>query len=357
MIYMLVSLLNLFLINFKFSQDNKTGNLFLSFFLMLGLSILPALQYDVGTDYQSYTSIYFDPDGLEIFRENNEYIFFLLIKLLKYFDLSPQYFFIASSLMMSTIFIQILDNLKKHNFDCGLIFLIYIVATGMTQNQMNLIRNYLAIYLFILAVTYKFDGEWIKVTACSLLGILSHQTYLLVLPFLLLPTALYIYLVEKIIRNYLIILAIVLSGIFSLLLEYVVEWAIPSYGFYLAGDVSGADIMDILVKIIYLPIFIYFFICIYPNKRVKFLRFDLALLGLWVATSSIVFLIAQIDYFYRLYIYVQFFSIFPIYYSIKFTKNFHVKFLLLIYIITPYLYKILLYAQHEYDYKSILFIN
>lgn len=278
MIYLLVNLLNLLLVHLKFSQGNQSESKLLSLLLILGLSILPALQYEVGTDYQSYTSIYLDPNGLEIFRDNNEYIFFLLIKLLKYFDLPPQYFFIASSLMMSSTFLLILNRLRRHKYNCSLVFLIFIVTTGMAHNQMNLIRNYLAIYLFILAITYRLDGEWIKVMACSLLGILSHQTYLLVLPFLLLPTALYLYLVKDIFRNYMIILAIVLSGIFPLALHFVIEWVIPSYGFYLEGDVAGADIMDILVKIIYLPIFSIF---LFSSTPISIENFRDLILGFW----------------------------------------------------------------------------
>lgn len=109
-------------------------------------------QYNVGTDYSSYI-MHFNTKSEDLFYEKKEYLFGYLIYISHELGIYGQ----GIVLLISAIWIILLLIISKYFLNSNLRYLyiflfVFIVFPATFNNQMNGIRQYVAVYFFTLAV-------------------------------------------------------------------------------------------------------------------------------------------------------------------------------------------------------------
>ncbi len=350
MIYLAINLYITFILNIKdrVLLSINTERLF-NFVCILLLSILPGLQYEVGVDYSTYAEI-FKAHG-QLFKENGEYFFYYLILLLSNLGFHYQSFFIFISLINAIILITIIEKLADHGYKRWLIFLMVFSVTGVLHNQMNLIRNYSASFVFILALVYRFEGKFLAALLLSILGMTMHNTFLLALIALVIPQSFFN---KKFSKNYIIgFLFTFLFGLSELPIILALE-LFPQYSSYFTTNIHDIQLTSFISKTLSIPIhalFLYFI----RDKIHNLNDFTLKIIWLWSITSNLYVLLIFYEPATRIYIYFQLLNTIPYYFLFKEFKKIPGKIILLLYALAPYLYKIIIFNSAEYSYKSIVF--
>lgn len=337
-----------------FSYNSRPAPLFLVLAL-IWITILPAFQFDVGTDYFSYIKVMEGTKSSFVFSHNNEYAFFYLVELLKNANLPPHSIFTITSLIFSSLIINALRLLKKQGYNIALLFLIFAVTTGMIHNQMNGIRHYVAVYLFINAILYKNSSKFIISFIFVLFACLWHQTALFLIPVILIPNKLFLFLGKRPLTTYTVsCLAFSSLLVFSELIEIFILNLAPFYSHYVEDINDGIPLINFFTKLYYFLFFALFFLAF--HKRYKHLSpYDIRLIGIWAISGGIFIGMLQTGLFFRVYHYFVFFSIFPIYWAIKSVKYKELTWPLLILILAaPYILKVTIFATGEYSYESII---
>lgn len=318
---------------------------------------LPAFQYEVGADYHSYTDIYLNND-VDYYYDRLEIIFASIINLFNILNLPSQSLFIIYGLLFGLLMVNATSTLSNEGLSLCLLVLLYFTVTSIYQNQLNGIRNFLAVYFFINAIIFKFKGNTISLILFTFFGILSHSTFYLMIPFLILSTKIY----EKICHNYIkVIISLNFLAITSLpvLLTYViVDFFAPHYSKYFTNlDLFGvpSDFINSLPKLIWTPVYIWSLFVFRKYEKNKFVLNNSIryLYSFWILTSYSFYLQIFNDNFFRFHIYCSFFSIIPFYLVYQSLRSLLLKVLLLLYIVSPYIFKVTFFARDEYNYTSV----
>lgn len=349
MIYLFVNLYITSILNImdRFLLSSNTKYLF-NFICVLLLSVLPGLQFEVGVDYNTYAEI-FKAHG-ELFNENSEYFFYYLILLLSNLGFHYQSFFILISIINAIILITIIEKLADHDFDRWLIFLFVFSVTGVLHNQMNLIRNYSASFVFILAFIYRLEGKFLAVLLLSVLGMTMHNTFFLALTTLVIPQS---YCNKKFYKNYIVgFLLTILFGLSELPIILALE-LFPQYSSYFTTNIHDIQIASFISKTLNIPIHVLFLFLI-RDKIHNLNDFELKIIWFWSITSNLYILLIFYEPATRIYIYFQLLNTIPYYFLFKEIKKIPGKVILLLYALAPYLYKIVVFNSAEYSYKSII---
>ena len=227
--------------------------------------LLLGLQYGVSVDYFSYLTIV-DQGGRAYIVNNNEFGFLAIVKLINFLGLPAQSLFGFVGLIHTILFFVLLNKLSKYNFKIWLIFILFFVITGIYHNQMNGIRQFVAVLatpLFLIAI---FERRYLKSILYAILALSFHKSFLIVL--ILVPVFLFFRNISK--KKQLLIFVLMpfiyFVG-FDFVFGYLVENLFYSYKHYIAGGMEFRPTY-ILTKIYYLPIFILFW-WIYIKKREK----------------------------------------------------------------------------------------
>ena len=333
---------------------NAPSRMFFFLYFAFLLSFLPAFQYNVGTDYFTYISIFENESKLELFFKKGELAFFYLVVFLKSLDLPSQSIFIVVSIISSVFILLALRLLNLHGYRYSIVFLCFFLMTGMLHNQMNGLRNYLAVYSFVCALLCKFSGRYKSAILLGFFGVFFHQTFYFMLPFLLIPSIAYELLAKKTLLWFPLFFIFWGSGFSVYVLEYVVLNYAGFYSHYIDGALEGVSLLSVLTKAYYLPLQLWFIFWVrrnYPNLSL----FKKRIIGFWLIGSCLYLGLLHSGLFFRTYHYFVFFSIIPAYHFLTSRQLTSVKAIFILYLMAPYIFKVIVFPVGEYDYQSYLF--
>ncbi len=340
-------------------EISKSNNFLIGLFPIMCLYfVLPAFQYNVGSDYTSYIWIYETTNRIELYSFlHHEYGFYYLIKVLQYFNLDSQSIFIVFGFLDTVLLFTILMMLKKYRFKLWLVFLLFFTISTIYHNQMNGLRQYIAILSTPILLILIYEKKYLKSILISLFALSFHKSFIMIL--MLVPILIYIKRFNPLqLFKVSLTIPFVILFIFPIFITVLVEFIFPIYKIYLIS--SEFNIKSILSKIYYL-IFIAYFWYIYLNKKV-ISSIDRDIFKFMIVILSITYCSYLVDVstpmYGRFFQYFQFFYIFPIYYIMEYNilhKNHKVSIFIVLMFLIPYLLKILVFPISEYSYQSIFF--
>ena len=354
MLYLLFFSVSISIVYFseRFHFNESAKNAFL-IFSALFLCFLPALQFNVGTDYFSYYGMTRDPAQTDIIFNKGEYFFYFFVEFLSAFGFHGQWIFLFHSILSSLLLVNILRKLRGQGYFQWIALLLIVVVTGLIHNQMNGLRSMLAVYLFINAFIYKACGQFAKSILFSIIGIFSHQTFLVMALFILLPSQLYLHVYSYIRVYYFSLFIFFGSGSFLFFIDSFVEHFMPFYLHYLNLSFfeSGVDFLNVLTKMYYVGGHLLFLVFVGKMSK-DFSRFDKIVLGFWALGANLYLGMMFVSGLFRAFHYVVFFGMFPIYFMLRFFRFDSFAVLAIFsYLVVPYLLKVLVFRVGEYDYE------
>jgi hypothetical protein len=313
-------------------------------------SVLPAMQYEVGVDYHSYMRMM--EFGVEQRIVNaGEWIIVWVDYFIDYFDFPNQSIFFIYSLIIGIFLVKFLKIIRKAGYDPATIIFLYFAITGYYFSQFNTIRQSLAIaFIMVAFACLFFERKIFTFILYSLLSVMSHSVALV-------PVVIFaiIYIFHGWLIRYRVLLmaALLLSLI---LVVYGFGWLLnlffPEYVFYLIDYNFDFNINNLLTKIYWAPLIIWYFYSVYRRGGVN--SEGVA----FILTFPLVFLIYIIPFHGgRVFQYFIFLWIFPIYYILRFVKSMRSRvlfFLLVAYIALPLILKLLIFPSDEYIYRSFI---
>ena len=159
--------------------------------LAVVLFILAAFRVNVGYDYAEYVSIIQDPEALQRFEVGVKG----LVHVLNSWGFTdPQYFFVVTSLFViffTCIAFRVLS-------DSWVMSLFLFVFLGAYFNGLNVVRQYMAVPFFLLALYYLSNKEYIRTIFFLLICSMFHISILMIVPWIclaMLPVKKYMYFV------------------------------------------------------------------------------------------------------------------------------------------------------------------
>nr|WP_228490417.1 EpsG family protein [Vibrio parahaemolyticus] len=324
---------------------------------LLLITVIPSsLQYGTGTDYFSYIIIYNTELNLESYIKKGEILFPYLIYFLKSMNLEAQSLFFCVSLFNGLLFSLLIKDLNKKGYSSWIFFFVFMTCTGVYHNQMNGLRQYMAVYALPLVAIFLSEKRRIKSILYVLYGFFSHFSFILPLAGLFILSLRFF---RKVNYFYLFVISLF---VYKLLIPFLainfVGIVFPAYKYYLLAErIEEANIISIVTKLYYLPLILYFYyllgkgLVVLNNNAEKFIILIFSsTYWFFLASQEISILGRAAQYFYLFYS-------FPIYYVISYfyNKNKPVTFVLSVfYIFLPYVLKVTILAKNEYLYHWIL---
>ena len=333
----------------------------INFFYFLPIYILWTLiigfQFQVGTDYSSYSNIFNNTELLKRYFIIKEYIFYYMIIFMKSIFNQAQSLFVIVAIFENALFyLLIKKGIKNGIFNKKkiyiLIFLFLCYGTNF-YNQMNIIRQYINIYLLSLAFFCIINRELLKYIFIFIVGIHIHRSFIYIFPLYFFRNLL----LNKITKKVLLLMLFIgiifnflpLKDILIVILKY-----IPRYsGYIYTHYFEEISFHNKITKYIFVPFYINSINLLDKMEEKKIHTLKLGI----VSFITRIFCL-KLTVLNRIGEYFTLFSIFPFYYLIIYyyenKKNFKL-FLLLSIIIGLFFTKILIFPEKEYAYRSWFF--
>lgn len=316
-------------------------------------SIVAGIQYNVGTDYLSYIDIYGDEYRLLFHFNNNEYLFYYIVRFLNILSLPAQSLFICISFIQGFLLFYFLKKMHIKGVNIWLLFFVIFCVTNIYNNQLNLIRQFVSICMMPILIFLIVDKKYFHYLVGVLLASMFHFSSWILILF---PILNFI----KIKENFLPIIFFLSGGLYYFLggsFEKIVSYLFLNYSHYFDSEFAeGMSLSGFLTKLYYLPIILYFFAIYKKNDGWLGDYFHICIVIFTLTYWSFIAAM-QIGIFERFFTYFIFFYSFPIYYVINYfyRRNMPIIFFLLIlYILIPYALKTTVFATAEFEYTSIL---
>ena len=330
------------LISVKLNNTKKIGAF--DIFILLLLIFVAGLR-NVGTDYMMYKYIYFNPTVSS--ADKVELGFKLLINIVYYFFNEKYYIFflICSAISIIPIFMTFKKNCTYFGFA-----LLVFISLGFYTLSFNIVRQFIALSIFIYALKYIRDKKLIKYIISIMVAILFHTTSLVVL-------IAYFFGNAKINKKNLIFIFLILlmSGfLFNPIFNFVVN-NISIYKMY--ANYSGVDagIGTYLVNFIYIIIILF---NILNYDKITKNNFDKICVK--ISTISVAFIIlslqnilfARLIYYFFIPAIIPFSNIFDFFKDCKTKKIF--KIIIVIILLIVYILNIVSFnGVYPYDFTKI----
>ena len=202
--------------------------------ILLVLTAVSGLRYDVGVDYPVYREVYDSPSDIRALAFEPFWIFFS--EWLRDMGFASRMWFILTSAAINLLMYY---GIKRMSVNPYLSLLLYVVMSFGYVETFNMVRQYVAIGILFATFHYVTENKVWKYLLFIVLAACFHLSALLMLPFLLLMR----------IRYPIWLLWIVFCTLFffgrqllTVFLNYVIPF-IPTYGFYadriILEDYSG----------------------------------------------------------------------------------------------------------------------
>lgn len=306
---------------------------------------LPAFQNGVGTDYETYFSYFYNNDYF-LYKDKNEILYFYIVSFSNFLG-DPQFQFIIVSIIQGFLFFYLMFLLKNKGYNSWLIFFIYFVCTGIYHNQMNGLRQFICVYLVLINFVFLYNRKFILFGSGLYISSLIHFSSLI--PNFLIFILSFIKLNNK---KILFLIFILSFGVYALNYKLVISELMSffdlRYTHYLDTDYAdAADSQKLITKFYYLPvIFIFWYLYIKDKESNHFFDFSILIFS---ATYFMFLQASDFSLMLRIWQYLNFFVVFPIYYVIEKTNGVN-RFLILLYLILFYVLKVVFFATAEYEY-------
>lgn len=333
----------------------KNAFRFILFFPAVYWIVLLGMQYYVGSDYPTYYML-FETNRTDLYRKGMEYGFVFVCNLIERLSLPAQSgFFIIT--FIDVLFFCLF--LFKFNFKRpDLFLLIYFCCATSFVNQMNALRQYAAMNIFLFGFYFLYKRKFLKYLFCVMLASTFHRSAILLVVFYPLGILFMTWNSKK------LCLAELILGIYFCFkgLDSIIVWFVQftPYRSYLDSayflESNRAELVNIVTKIIYIPFFIRAIGCMgnYSAKETFLIHSGCFFFSIKIASMSSFFL-------GRFAMYFDLISYMPLYvylcHLIKRKKRYGIFeiFIFLCVVIAPYLMKTLVVPSKEYIYQSILF--
>ncbi len=337
----------------------------------LGLYLIPfclyafvaGSQYAVGTDYFSYVYIFDNPIENERYFNKGEYIFFYLVEALNWLGFESQSLFYTVSIIQSFFVFYIAKKMKDNDSRFLLVvwFFCFFCITNIYQNQLNGIRQYVAVVCLPIALFYLSNKKVFKSFLFFVFAVFFHSSsivFLLVLPVVLLSNVNRLY----------SLFAFIVTPVFYLYIPSFIEgllgWFGSAYLHYLDSDLAASKgIMSVVTKLYYAPLYFiiaYFytkrrFDCVFTKQNFRFFNVGMIIFfaTYWSFLSTL-----ELGILNRIFNYFVFFGIFPCYYVLAGAlkeQRMYLFWFVVLYLALPYVAKITFLARAEFLYKSYIF--
>ncbi len=310
-------------------------------------------QYKVGTDYETYYKI-FKNGETSIFYVKMEYLFAWLVDFSHSLSLPPQTLFFIFYSIGFFFLIRILILL--HHNTCFIFILLYISYSTVFNNQLNGLRQFIAIYICTYAIMQLNKKNGIKYFLLyTLFAFLIHSSSILILPFIFFKRA-----TTLSYRWCYIILF--LSILFACFGSY--EWLLSHFNFlipqhyqhYIGGTFdTSTGILKTITKLIFIPFYIY---SIYIIKQSNINKYDTFLFKVGILGYCIRLIFLNNYILNRIGDLFLIISLLPLYFLLRdlYLKQKYGQFCLFCsFFILFYLTKVIIFPAQEYLYKSIYF--
>lgn len=310
-------------------------------------------QYYVGTDYRSYLDL-FEGNGLWRNEDLGEWFFTSFVKKFNYIGLHGQdlFFIVASFEVLLLLYIGRKLFSTKYLF---IFFFIFIAYSSVFNNQMNGLRQYVATYLFSIAVIFLIEKRYML---CILFLVLAGGWHasVLILPIVLL----FFYSLRNIYNKKFFYCIVLFSLIFLLIFKE--EWLFlfmqytGFYDQYITSDyVEKVGFIGKLTKFINVPIILF---SIYKSDEYDLDNYSKNMYTIGVFSYCIYISCLASTLTNRFGIYFTILSCIPVVNILIYLfKRKNILFwLIILYLFTVYALKVTIFATGEYKYESIFFV-
>ncbi|QFS16088.1 EpsG family protein [Acinetobacter indicus] len=345
---------------YLYGNESKKYSNFLNQFIawfpvFLVFSFFPSFQNQVGTDYLTYFN-YFYNDGHQLHYDRGEYLYYYLVELVKFIG-EPQLQFFIVSIIQGILFTYLLYMLKINGYKSWLIWFLFMCTTGIYHNQMNILRQAICIYLVLISVVIMGAENVTK----------KNKIFIFLFNFLI---SFFLHL-SSIFANLIIFFSKITFSKKRLLFAFLFIMSIPIYSLnltavitnileffnlryisYIGSDFAqGRSILNILTKVYYLPVILIFWFLYIFDKKDDYLSKNLFSMMIYIFSFTYFLFLQAMDFglISRIWQYFNFLLIFPLYFVYVRINNFY-KLILIVYLIIPYLLKVLFFADAEYSY-------
>ena len=346
-IVMIVSFL--FNMSIKYREKSKIKYILLFYLSLLIISLYIGLRYNVGTDFYSYTKLYYKiiyldlSSYLNLDLEIGHYIICKISNLLfnESYGMMIIYAFFTNFFVMKAI-----EKLTKKNF--WLSYLIYSLT--FLPFACNGIRQGLSMSIILYAFSFFNDKKYLKFYLLVFLALLFHKTSIIIVPYSLIGIV--FKKKGKDYKYYILITILILILLFS---ERIFNFTIFSeYTSYLNYK-STAGILKALYK--FPPVIFAFYSMIYKSNDSQ--KINRHFLAIFVLIGYFLMLIGfKLNYVDRVSLYFEQFIIFLIP-NIIYDSNFKLnKFVILMLSLIDYLglFYVNIYINGYYDFFPYNFI-
>lgn len=181
------------------------------------LIIISALRENVGTDFGGYVEIFEKISNSD--RTYVEYGYFLINKVVYLLGIDYRGVFIISSLLIGVLIYFAIYNLSEN---ITLSVILYVITINYF-NSMNIVRQYIALAIFLFGLKYVKEKNFIKYIICVLAASLFHKS-------LLLGFAIYFFQYIKLSKKNIVIILTMSAGLLPWVKKYI--WEIFSSTYY-----------------------------------------------------------------------------------------------------------------------------
>lgn len=322
------------------NNEKKLLSKLFGFLSFLPLTLISAFRYDVGADFMNYAQMY----RSQTFKES-EPGFALLAKLLYLISENPQIFFIVTSVLICAFYyIAIYQESVSPAYS---IFIFFTTSTCFF-NSMNLIRQNMAMGLFLIALSFYHKEKYKSALLLVIIAATVHNSVLV--------AALAILAIDLLnispLKGIAIIAASALfARVFSAIVRQFIQYT--SYGRYFYGSESNTYLSILIVLICFYVLFSYIYDKVRTHKSLH-IAFSALIYGLMIGCSvSTIFIPAN-----RLMYYSESILVLYVPEAVKIIDRKYVRNLVYIAVTAAYILKLIIFFNSSYyltttQYKTI----
>lgn len=320
--------------------------------LALFWTFICSVQYKVGTDYSSYIKI-FNGENLDYYSNNGEILFSTMIRCCNAIGWRGQIIYV---LIYSICFFCFFLTLGKCNIRHSAIFiLLYIAVSTVFNNQFNIVRQSLAVYIGTYAVILIMKNRVIRPICLIIIASMIHITAISFVIFFI-PKKIFLCCTKNILKLLLIISLILSIALSVTIFNSVLDYLPKTYSWYiLSDDLGEMSLISSLTKYLFFPLY---WLAISKYSIYKLNHFERLLFICGIISFAIRIAINNLPLINRLSFSFLVLSMFPLYYYLEYLllKKSKLFPIIVSIIFMFYALKVIIYPAGEYIYQSIIFL-
>ncbi|MBS9766978.1 MAG: EpsG family protein [Flavobacteriaceae bacterium] len=326
-------------------------------FFVLSWTLMIGSQLNVGSDYYSYLGTFRDGTNMRYLLYSKSYLFVYFVKFMWLLGIKGQGIYFVIALIEALIFLKIMTEVFGYKKFYTVLF-VFICFSTVFNNQMNGIRQYIAVYMVTLSTIYFLKKKYIYWGLLFFSSIFFHKSAMFLLPLF----AVLFFLKDKV-MNYKLQIAIIVLGVILANVDFMgllKQILVPlGYRHYLYnGRLYEIAFQSKIVELFFAPFFIYVVYKFGTLKKLKLSDLERNLFNIGVIGFIIKLATLSLNVLNRFNSYFEIFMIFPFVFFLmkaKGKKNNEVKTLLWLAMLGIYILKVTYFAVREYSYNSIFF--